>query len=282
MLVAQITDIHFGFDPDNPDEFNSQRLTQVKAKLESGPNRPDLLLATGDLTDKGDPASYARFRDAIATFPYPVLPLMGNHDLRESFRDYFPGYADENGFIQYVHRIGPLRLIMVDTLEEGRHGGAFCVDRAAWLKARLAEDRDVPTYIVMHHPPVESGIEWMTTAPDEPWVDRFANAIAGAPQLKGLICGHLHRSLTMQWNSLTVAVCSSVAPQVSLDLRPIDVDNPDNRAMIVAEDPAYALHHWNGEALVSFFDRAGPTDVLANYDYRMQGLVTELLGERPN
>ncbi len=52
--------------------------------------------------------------------------------------------------------------------------------------------------------------------------------------------------------------------------------------MIVAEDPAYALHHWNGEALVSFFDRAGPTDVLANYDYRMQGLVTELLGERPN
>lgn len=282
MLVAQITDIHIGFDPGNPDEFNRQRVDQVIARLKSGPNTPTVLLATGDLTDKGDAESYARVAELFAEAPWPVLPAMGNHDLRDNFNLHFPGYADPNGFIQYDRIIGPLRLIVIDTLEEGRHGGAFCDLRAAWLSERLAEHRDLPTYIVMHHPPVESGIEWMTTDPDEPWVDRFADAIADAPQLKGLICGHLHRSFTIQWRGQTVAVCSSTAPQVSLDLRPIDVDNPDNRAMIVAEDPAFALHHWNGEALVSFFDKAGRADVLASYDARMQALVTELIGERPS
>ena len=29
MLIAQITDIHLGFDPDDPAEFNRRRLDQV-------------------------------------------------------------------------------------------------------------------------------------------------------------------------------------------------------------------------------------------------------------
>ena len=29
MLMAQITDIHLGFDPDNPAEFNRKRLDQA-------------------------------------------------------------------------------------------------------------------------------------------------------------------------------------------------------------------------------------------------------------
>ncbi len=282
MLVAQITDIHIGFDPDNPDEFNRQRLDRVFARLRDGPNVPSILLATGDLTDKGDEDSYAQLAAAFADVPWPVLPCMGNHDLRDAFNAHFPGYVDPNGYIQYSHDLGALRLIVIDTLEEGRHGGAFCQERADWLRAELMQQRDMPTYIVMHHPPVDSGIEWMTTVRDEPWVTRFCAAIEGATQVRGLICGHLHRSLTLQWNGLTVAVCSSTAPQVSLDLRPIDIDLPDNRPMIVAEDPAFALHHWNGEALVSYFDRAGRQDVLASYDSRMQSLVTELIGERPD
>jgi 3',5'-cyclic AMP phosphodiesterase CpdA len=47
MLIAQITDIHLGFEPDTPDEFNRLRLDRtVQALLEMDP-RPDLLLAPG-------------------------------------------------------------------------------------------------------------------------------------------------------------------------------------------------------------------------------------------
>lgn len=282
MLIGQITDIHIGFDPGNPDEFNRQRARDVIERLKSNPSVPDMLLATGDLTDKGDDDSYAALAELFATCPWPVYPCMGNHDARDAFLRHFPGYADPNGFIQYEVATGPIRLLIIDTLEEGRHGGAFCDLRADWLKRKLREQPETPTYVVMHHPPFESGIEWMTTDPREPWVERFASAIAGADQLHGLICGHLHRSLTVQWQGLTVAVCSSTAPQVSLDLRPIDADVPDNRAMIVAEDPAYALHYWNGSHVVSYFERSGPKQVLASYDSRMQPLIVALRNERPD
>jgi 3',5'-cyclic AMP phosphodiesterase CpdA len=281
MLLAQITDIHIGFDSGNPNEFNRQRLDQVLARLREGPNRPDVLLATGDLTDRGDEESYARLHDALSASQVPVLPCMGNHDVRDAFCASFPGFTDGNGFVQYDRHFDDLRIVVIDTLEEGRHGGAFCEVRADWLRARLSEQRDVPTYIIMHHPPFDSGIDWMTTDPREPWVERFMGAIDGAHQVQGLICGHLHRSLTVQWHGLTVAVCSSTAPQVSLDLRPIDAARPDDRAMIVAEDPAYALHHWNGQQLVSYFDRVDAGQVLARFDERMLPLVQHLASERP-
>jgi hypothetical protein len=121
----------------------------------------------------------------------------------------------------------------------------------------------------------------MTTDAREEWVARFSSAIADAPQLRGLICGHLHRSFAAQWHGLTIAVCASTAPQVALDLSPIDAAVPDHRPMIVAEAPAYALHHWNGAQMVSFFESAGPQQPLAVFDARLQSLVTDLLAERP-
>lgn len=281
MLIAQITDIHIGFDSGNPDEYNQQRLDLVMQRLAGGPNTPDLLLATGDLTDQGDEQSYERLRDVFAAYPWPVLPCVGNHDVRSAFVAVFPGFADRSGFIQYDRLFADFRLIVIDTLEEGRHGGAFCEVRAGWLKSRLAEQQHLPTYIVMHHPPFDSGLDWMTTVPTEPWVQRFTDAIADAPQLQGLISGHLHRSMTAQWNGLTAVVCSSTAPQVAFDLRPIEASHPDGRAMIVAEDPAYAIHHWNGAQLVSHFDRVAEQEVLAWYNSQMHDLVEHLISERP-
>ena len=97
-------------------------------------HKPDLVLATGDLTENGDPASYERLREAFAAISCPVLATVGNHDLRDNFRAAFPRTPVNEGFVQYVVEDWPLRLVVLDTLEEGRHGGAFCEARAAWLE----------------------------------------------------------------------------------------------------------------------------------------------------
>ena len=282
MLIAQITDIHLGFEPDNPAEFNRKRLDQVLRTLVNGPNRPDLLLATGDLVDRGDTDSYRRLANALSICPFPVWPCVGNHDDRRNFSHIFPHIAlDDNDFIQYVVPLDGLRIIVIDTLEPGRHGGAFCELRAAWLRARLLEDQQTPTIIVMHHPPIEVGIEWMNTHPEEPWVTRFSDAIAGQGQVKSLICGHLHRAITAPWRGTTVAICPSTAPQVALDLNHIDPEAPDNRPMIIADAPAFALHRWTTHGLVSHFDTAEEHVMLARFDARMQPLVRSLISERP-
>src|SRR3954468_14824248 len=91
VLVAQITDLHLGFDPGNPDEVNRHRLDRALRRLAGMISRARLLLATGDIADNGDDEdSYQRFRDAIADLPFPVYPAMGNHDSRLPFLALFP------------------------------------------------------------------------------------------------------------------------------------------------------------------------------------------------
>ena len=134
MLIAQITDIHLGFDQGNPDELNRKRLDCVLRTLSEMVPPPDLLLATGDLADTGDDSlSYARLREAVAGLPFPVHYALGNHDGRDSFRSNFPEAPMPDGFHQYAIEAGDLRILVLDTLEEGRHGGAWCETRAAWL-----------------------------------------------------------------------------------------------------------------------------------------------------
>lgn len=281
MLIAQITDIHLGFDQGNPDELNRKRLDMTLRTLSEMVPQPDLLLATGDLADIGDDSlSYARLREAVAHLPFPVHYALGNHDGRDAFRANFPDAPMPDGFHQYAIEDRDLRILVLDTLEEGRHGGAFCETRAAWLRERLAEAPDRPTLLVLHHPPIESGHSWMTENPDAEWVKRLESIVAAQGNVVAVIAGHLHRPVVTQWAGTTLAACPSTAPQVALDFQPIDPNRPDDRPMIVADSPAFAIHHWDGRRLTTHFDTAGDHEILARFGPGLQPLVRLLAEEK--
>ncbi len=263
------------------DELNRQRLGRVLRTLCEMTPRPSLLLATGDLADTGDDSeSYARLKEALARLPFPVYYALGNHDGREAFRANFPDAPMTDGFLQYAIEDHDLRILVLDTLEEGRHGGNFCETRAAWLSARLAEAPGRPTLLVLHHPPIESGHPWMTENPDAPWVRRLQAVVSAHGNIVAMIAGHLHRPVVTRWAGTTLAICPATAPQVAMDFEAIDPDSPDGRAMIVADPPWYAIHVWNGDTLVSHFDTAADHPVLASYGPEMQPLVRLLLHEK--
>jgi 3',5'-cyclic AMP phosphodiesterase CpdA len=282
MLIAQITDIHLGFDQGNPDEHNRRRLDTTLMRLASMEPRPDMLIASGDLADAGDDeVSYGQLKQALSGMPFPVYFALGNHDSRAAFRAAFPDVpVIDGGFVQYEIDAGPLRLLVLDTLEEGRHGGGFCETRAAWLRERLAETPDRPTVIVLHHPPIQTGLPWMTENPDAQWIKRLHAIVAAHGQIVAMIAGHLHRPVVTAWAGTVLAVCPSTAPQVALDLGSIDPDRPDQRPMIVADPPWFGLHLWTGEGLVSHFDTADEHEVLARYGPNMQPLVRMLIAEK--
>ena len=72
MLIAQITDLHLGFEPNRPDEPNRMRLDAAIARLSTGINRPDFIIASGDMVDRGDTESYQRLREAFAAAAMPI------------------------------------------------------------------------------------------------------------------------------------------------------------------------------------------------------------------
>jgi 3',5'-cyclic AMP phosphodiesterase CpdA len=282
MLIAQITDLHIGFDRDNPHEVNVRRLNLVIDQLNQLQPRPDLLVVTGDLVENGDDQdAYQHMVALVGRWLGPVLWAIGNHDDRANLRAVLPQLqTDANGFIQYEQDLGGLRWIVIDTLNPGRHGGAYCDPRAAWLTERLAERTGDPTIIVLHHPPVDTGIEWMSAEPQEEWVQRLHAAIEPARQVTALISGHVHRPIATSFAGKPLMIAPSTAPWVALDLDHVDPLHPDGRALIIADAPAYALHRWDNGRLLTHFEIAGPRNVLATYDSNLQTMMKAFLEER--
>ena len=282
ILVAQVTDLHIGFDRDNPHELNVRRLNMVIDELNEMRPKPSMLLVTGDLVEwQDDIDAYRHMVSLVARWEGPVIWALGNHDSREHFRAVLPDVpTDENGFIQYEVDHGGVRWIVLDTLDEGRHGGMICGKRAAWLEKRLGERTDDPTIIVLHHPPVDTGIDWMSALSCETWVQRLEDVVKPAKQLVGMIAGHVHRPIATTFGGKPLTVCCSTSPWLALNMEDIDPKRPDGRPLILGDAPAYALHYWNGQRLLTHFDFAGPRHVMASYDSNAQPMIRDFLEER--
>ncbi|NBS23472.1 MAG: phosphodiesterase [Altererythrobacter sp.] len=281
LLIAQMTDIHIGFDRESGDEeANLKRFRQALAHLLRQPELPDMLVLSGDLTDRGDAESFARLVEPLLDLPFPVYPLVGNHDTRETLLETFPNCSSDNGFVHYAIEQAGLRNLYLDTFEPGRHGGAFCEARKNWLSTQLADHSDTPTLIFMHHPPIVSGIDWMDPSPDESWIANFAQAIDGNDQILAIHSGHLHRSLQTSFRGVPLGVTGSIAPAVTLDLRQIDGATPDGRALIADEPPIIAFHRWNGITLVSHQLPVGDWPVLAHYGPELQPQIRGIYSQR--
>jgi Icc protein len=282
MLIAQVTDIHLGFDRGNVYELNVRRLNLVIDQLNALQPRPELLIVSGDLVEHGDDThAYDHVHALLGRWEGPMLLGVGNHDGRAAFAAEFPTVERTgDGFVQYVSEQDGLRIIMLDTLDEGRHGGTFCEARAEWLAERLAEAPDTPTLLVLHHPPLDTGIPWMSALPHEGWVERLRAVVEPANQIVGMICGHVHRPIAATFAGKHLVVAPSTAPQVALDMDDVDPKHPDGRALIIGDPPAFALHDWDGERLLTHFEIAGPRNVLASYNSNLQPMMREFLKER--
>jgi 3',5'-cyclic AMP phosphodiesterase CpdA len=279
LLVAQISDTHIGSPVEEPVGANLDRLDRTLDHLCAMARRPDLLLVTGDLADQDDETPYRLLKERLERCAIPFHVAIGNHDFRGPACAVFGG--GDGDFLHYVVETGPLRLIVLDTVEEGRHGGAFCEVRASWLRERLAEAPERPTLIALHHPPIDTGVGWLTTSPAEPWLARLDAALSGSRQVIALVCGHVHRTISANRNGVPIHVCPGVAPPITLDLAPINPEVPDERPLVVDGPPGYALHLWRGGRLISHVDFVQPQRVLARFDERMQRLIRRLFAERP-
>lgn len=282
ILVAQVTDLHIGFDRDNPHELNVRRLNMVIDQLNGMRPKPSMLLVTGDLVEWPDDVdAYRHMVSLIGRWEGPVVWAIGNHDSREVFRSILPNVpVDEHGFVQYEVDHGGVRWIVLDTLHDGRHGGMICEKRAAWLKKRLRERNDVPTVIILHHPPVDTGIDWMSALSCEEWTQRLEAVVRPAKQVVAMVAGHVHRPIATSFAGKPLTICCSTAPWLALNLEDIDPAHPDDRPLIIGDAPAFALHYWNGERLLTHFDVAGPRHVMATYDSNAQPMIRDFLRER--
>ncbi len=244
MLIAQITDTHilepgklaFGLID------TGERLAACVARLNSLDPPPDVVVATGDLVDKGTKSEYRHLRKLLRPLKAPVFAIPGNHDARENLRAVFcgDGYLPVEGFLHYTVEDYPVRIVAADTVIEGEAGGIMDAPRLAWLEARLAEDRVRPTILLMHHPPFATGIVHMDGMGCA-GANELARVIARNPQVERILCGHVHRAIQSHFAGTVAMIAPSTAFQVALDF------DPAAPARWTDEPPAFALHYWRKE-----------------------------------
>ncbi len=269
LTIAQITDLHVT-TPEDPlnKTRNEVRLRQVLAAIHQLSPRPVAVVASGDLVDRATRAEYLELREILKGVEIPIYFGVGNHDARAPFLGVFAGpcaRTDKNGFIQYAVDFGGLRVIMCDTLDEGRHGGAFCEQRADWLARTLDAKPDTPTLLMLHHPPVASGVAWMDPQPDAAWIGRLERVLRDRSQIRTIAAGHLHRGFVTTFAGHLLAASPATSIQLTLDLSPVDLTQADGREILVDEPPGYMLHMWDRGELVSHTAVAGNFPAAVRY-----------------
>jgi len=261
ITFAQITDLHITTedDPYKSKERNDRRLRDVLTTIYNLKPRPTAIIASGDLVDRGEAREYVELKKVFADFTeIPIYLGMGNHDLRKPFLQEFLNHSaatryevDPNGFIQYEVDFGDIRLVMLDTLDEGKENGAFCKKRAGWLKRTLGRNAGKPTMIALHHPPVASGIQWMDAREKQDWKKTLAGAVKGRKQVRTMMCGHLHRTFHAPFAGQTISASPATSIQLTLNLTDVDLYKPDGREILVEEPAGFALHMWDKGVLTT-------------------------------
>jgi 3',5'-cyclic AMP phosphodiesterase CpdA len=245
VLIAQLTDTHITPPGKlaNGVVDTAAYLARAVAEIEALQPRPDVVVLTGDLVDKGTPEEYAQLRALLAPLSMPLFAIPGNHDSREGMREAFAGdgYLPRAGYLNFALEDWPLRIIALDTLVPGEGGGALCGERLRWLAQTLAAAPDRASVILMHHPPFRTGFAAM---------DRIglaggaalAEIVRAHPSVERILCGHLHRAIDCRFAGTIAGTAPSTAHQLLLDLQP---STP--ASYFVMEPPGYQLHRWEEE-----------------------------------
>jgi 3',5'-cyclic AMP phosphodiesterase CpdA len=235
-LIAHLSDLHFG-------RTDAKVVEALLADLEA--HRPDLVIVSGDLTQRAKSHQFAEARAFLDQVKAPALVVPGNHDLaplyrplnrlfrpRDKFSTHLPDHHDRT-FWQDDH-------LVVAGLDSTRHlrwkSGKLRTSHLDHLDTVMA---DVPAHLCkvafLHHPP--------STAPSG---HSFDNLVVRGIDL--ILAGHVHHAHVALLNAghHRSAVLVQASTACSTRLR----EDANGYALIRVAMPALSVEvrGWSGTA----------------------------------
>jgi len=249
MFLVQLSDMHVTTS-DTPSGVALDpvgRLARAVDSLNGLDRCPDVVICTGDLVDVGTTTEYDLLLAELDRLESRWYVVAGNHDRADGFAEAFadrPEIPAEAPF-QWVVDEHPLRLVGLDSTWPDRGDGALDADRLTWLADTLAEARDHPTLIAMHHPPLVTGMWWMDYGGCDGSAE-LRRIVEANPQVLRLLCGHIHRPVQTNWGSTIVSSAGALVLQSGLGLTPDSVPTLHDRSL---RTPALIF---DGSSIMSF------------------------------
>lgn len=248
MRIIQLTDCHLFDDPAaRLGGVDTQRtLAAVIDALARADPAPDVVLATGDLTQLGEAGAYGRVRSLLRRLAMPVYCLPGNHDHRETFAAAMPG--DGVHVTRSLCRDG-WQILFLDTTIPGEEDGRLSEGELAALDDALGARPDDHALVCLHHPPVAVGGAWRDVVSLENPGGLFA-VIDRHPRVRGLLFGHIHQAFEGTRNGVKLMGTPSTCFQFKDDNGSLGIadDPPAYRRLALAPDGVIETSvHWVGK-----------------------------------
>ncbi|MFD7009726.1 MULTISPECIES: phosphodiesterase [Rhodococcus] len=211
--ILHVSDTHFVTDGallhDCVD--SDANLSRLFERLEKTGQRPEAIVFTGDLADRGEPEAYVRLRrivePAAQRLGAKVIWVMGNHDARPAFRSGLLDTEPTQDSIDAVVDVNGLRIIVLDSTVPGFHHGLISDEQLTWLTDVLAEPAPHGTLLALHHPPVPGLLDAIESV-ELKEQHRLETVLAGT-DVRGILAGHLHYSTTCTFAGIPVSVASA-------------------------------------------------------------------------
>lgn len=191
--MAQLTDSHIFAEPEGALlGLNTRKSFEaVCQRLQKEEWRPDVLLATGDLSQDASAESYQYLASYFKKLDIPTLWLPGNHDDPHVMHKHL-----NNGsvFVAKQLLLGDWQLILLDSSVSNQVHGFLCDEQLAFLENALNQYPQKHALVSLHHQPLEVGSCWIDKIGLRNCVD-FKALIGKHQQVKGVLYGHVHQEV---------------------------------------------------------------------------------------
>lgn len=200
MLIAHISDLHCGH------EFQPSVFEQAVREINS--LHPDVIVATGDLTDNGLLAQYREAKRRLDSFDCKnIVVTSGNHDYRST------GYLLFKQAFRFRRTVtfGDVAMIVVGTARPERDEGEIGHRQVVWLQENLRRHKRKRKVIVMHHHLVQVPDTGPDTIPIIDAGDALRALVRSSAEL--VLGGHRHRPWMWNIRNLTILHAGSVSSE---------------------------------------------------------------------
>lgn len=213
VLIAHISDLHVG-------ARNFKEDILLEAIRQINEMEPDVVVATGDLTDNGYYLEFLQVASYLNNIESPLLLVPGNHDARHVGNETFEEVLKEKRSILTID--DKLQVIGLDSSEPDLDYGKVGRSQQLWMENKLKEASkdDLYRVIALHHhiiPVPKTGRERNVLADAG---DVLYSIVKGGANL--VICGHKHVPHLWRVEDIFFVTAGTVS---SLKLRGKDINS---------------------------------------------------------
>lgn len=168
---------------------------------------PDLIVATGDLTERGDSESYRRLRTLLLSTGLPVFVVPGNHDSPKRIAE---DLCRDRICATDVHDQEGWRFVFLNSRVRGAPHGELLADQMAQLESSILAAPKRHVLVALHHTPIAPcpafGCQLVGAG-------EFLQRLSSHSNARAVIAGHSHIEAEAQFRNLRVATTPSTCAE---------------------------------------------------------------------